>query len=85
VVATAVGGLAHIVADGVSGFLLEARDPSIFAARLKTLLADKKLSEKFRVNAIERARVFSWDRAATELLDLYECLRNEQYPELCTC
>ena len=33
VVATDVGGLRHIVTDGVTGFLVDPRDPSVFAAR----------------------------------------------------
>ena len=28
---------------------------------------------------------FSWERAATEFLDLYECLVTEEYAEPCTC
>lgn len=85
VVGTAVGGLSHIVADGRTGYLVDERDPSVFAARLKTLLSDVELRAAFAVAAASRARMFDWDRSASEFLELYECLIAESDPELCTC
>ena len=85
VVGTAVGGLSHIVGDGTTGYLVEQRDPSVFAARLKTLLSDGSLRTDFGRAAFERARNFDWDRSASEFLELYECLVAESDPELCTC
>ena len=85
VVATPVGGLSHIVGDGESGFLVDTRDPAIFAGRLKTLLADNDLRRTFGENAVKRARSFSWENTADELHALYECLVQEMLPEVCTC
>ena len=85
VVGTAVGGLSHIVADGTTGFLIDDRDPAVFAARLKTLLTDDDLRGNFGRAAVGRAAAFDWDRSAAEFLDLYECLASERAPELCTC
>lgn len=85
VVATAVGGLAHIVADGETGFLVHERDPAIFAARLKTILSDEDLRARFGRTAAARAAGFDWDKSAAEFLDLYECLASDRAPELCTC
>jgi D-inositol-3-phosphate glycosyltransferase len=85
VVATPVGGLAHIVADEESGFLVDTRDPAVFAARLKTLLADDDLRESFRAAAKEAASEFSWEKTAETLHTLYECLIKERRPEFCTC
>jgi D-inositol-3-phosphate glycosyltransferase len=85
VIATAVGGLAHIIADGASGYLVGSRDPAEFAAHLKTLLSDAVLQERFRTAAVDRASAFSWDAAADEFLDLYECLVEADDPEYCTC
>jgi D-inositol-3-phosphate glycosyltransferase len=85
VVATAVGGLKHIVQDGVSGFLVERGDPATFAARLKTLLEDQALHSAFSRAALERSLMFSWDVAADGFLALYECLVREEFPEVCTC
>ncbi len=85
VVATAVGGLSHIVGDGTTGFLIDERDPSVFAARLKTLLADDVLRSDFGAAAMTRAASFTWDLSASEYLELYECLAVATDPELCTC
>ncbi|HYO60590.1 MAG TPA: glycosyltransferase [Actinomycetota bacterium] len=85
VVGTPVGGLSHVVADERSGFLVDTRDPAVFAARLKTLLADPALRARFGAEAVASAASFSWDRTATSLLELYECLVREQSPEACTC
>ncbi|MDQ4095136.1 MAG: glycosyltransferase [Actinomycetota bacterium] len=85
VVATPVGGLSHIVADGESGFLVDTRDPATFAGRLKTLLADNDLRRDFGINAARRARGFSWESTADQLHALYECLIQETLPEVCTC
>ncbi len=85
VVATAVGGLSHIVADGKTGYLVSDRDPSTFAGHVKTLLADEELRRRFGIAAAERANAFDWDRSAEEFLELYECLVAVDRPELCTC
>ena len=85
VVGTPVGGLSHVVADERSGFLVDTRDPAVFAARLKTLLADSSLRARFGAAAIVASSSFSWDRTAAALQELYECLVREQSPEACTC
>ncbi|MGH2753904.1 MAG: glycosyltransferase [Actinomycetota bacterium] len=85
VVGTPVGGLSHIVQDGVSGYLIDGRDPSVFAGRLKTLLTDEQLREDFGTRAAMAAIPFTWENAAAELLELYECLVSETFPEVCTC
>lgn len=85
VVGTPVGGLSHVVEDEGSGFLVDSRDPAVFAARLKTLLADSSLRARFGAAAVASASSFSWDRTAASLQELYECLVREQSPEACTC
>jgi D-inositol-3-phosphate glycosyltransferase len=85
VVGTPVGGLSHVVADERSGYLVDTRDPAVFAARLKTLLADDQLRARFSAAAVAAASSFSWDRTAASLQELYECLVREQSPEACTC
>ncbi|MFN2389997.1 MAG: glycosyltransferase, partial [Actinomycetota bacterium] len=85
VVGTAVGGLSHILRDGESGYLVDSRDPAVFAARAKTLLADDELRARFGVAAARRSRRFSWTSTAGSFLALYECLASERLPEVCTC
>lgn len=85
VVGTAVGGLSHIVRDGRSGFLVGSRDPSVFAARLKTVLSDNDLRNQFSQEALDAASGFSWSETGGKFLELYECLVRERSPEVCTC
>lgn len=85
VVGTAVGGLSHIVKDGVSGYLVEDRDPSAFAAALKEILSDEDRRDDFGHAATQRARRFSWESTAASFLELYECLELERLPEACVC
>lgn len=85
VVGTDVGGLRHIVRNEGSGYLVASREPSDFAARLKTLLSDHELRARFSDNAIGAAASFTWDRTGSELAALYECLITERLPEVCTC
>lgn len=85
VVATAVGGLKYVVHNGMSGWLLDSADPSRMADRLLPLLADERLHLSFSEAAAASARRFSWDRTATELLELYSCLIAASAPEACTC
>ncbi|MGH2751444.1 MAG: glycosyltransferase [Actinomycetota bacterium] len=85
VIATAVGGLSYIVRDGKSGFLLGARDPAVYASKVKTLLGDPGMWQEFSRAASEAAAGFSWDATASTLLELYECLARDRAPEACTC
>jgi D-inositol-3-phosphate glycosyltransferase len=85
VVGTSVGGLSHIVNDGVSGYLLDRRDPQTLAERLKPLLLDPSLRERFSIEAERAAARFSWTGATDALLELYACLMSDSSAELCTC
>jgi D-inositol-3-phosphate glycosyltransferase len=85
VVATAVGGLKHIVQDGQSGYLIDTRDPAAFAARLAPLLHDEHLWRRASMAAAGGSMSFSWDRAAAEFVELYECLVSEEFTEICSC
>lgn len=85
VVGTPVGGLSYVVRDGMSGFLVDTRDPTVFASRLKTLLGDEQLIRDFCVAAVRSAQAFSWKRSASEFITLFDCLMTERAPHLCTC
>ena len=62
VVASRAGGLADIVADGVTGLLVEPGDAVALADALARLIADPGLREKMGRAGRERAvRNYSWD------------------------
>ena len=71
VVAAAVGGLRTIVDHGCTGFLVEGRDPAVYAAYVRELLASDALAWEMGVNASERARGYTWSLAAARLRRLY--------------
>jgi D-inositol-3-phosphate glycosyltransferase len=66
------GGLADSVADGVSGVLLDTRDPREWANQL-ALLID---GGRDRLGAMARAHAehFTWGAAATSLLGVYSAI-----------
>lgn len=71
VVASDVGGLRTIVADGATGFLVEPRDPGAFAIAIDKLLADPALGAAMGAAGARRAQRFTWSTAAGRLRRLY--------------
>ena len=71
VVAAAVGGLRTIVAHGVSGFLVEGRDPADYAAYVSRLLADPALATGMSRGATVVAGRYRWSITAARLRRLY--------------
>ena len=71
VVASAVGGLLTLVDDGLTGYLIPGRDPSVFADRIRTILDDPALAASMGVRAAERARRYTWSFAAARLRRVY--------------
>ena len=73
VVATAVGGTAEIVQDGVNGLLLQPGDGHALAARITELLADwprrRKMGDRGRQIVREK---FSFMRQAQAYVELFE-------------
>ena len=71
VVAAAVGGLRTLVAHGVSGFLVEDRDPAAYAGHVRRLLADPVLAASMGMEARARASAYRWSITAARLRRLY--------------
>ncbi|MDQ3737954.1 MAG: glycosyltransferase [Actinomycetota bacterium] len=71
VVAAAVGGLRSLVDDGVTGLLVERRDPEHFAAALDRVLDDPAAAEAMGHAASERARAYTWGFTAARLRRVY--------------
>ncbi len=75
VAATHVGGIAELVADGVTGILVEPDNPGAMRQALVELLADEAKRGAMGAAARERAvREFGIERAATALADIYRRL-----------
>ena len=71
VVAAAVGGLRTLVDHGHSGFLVEGRDPEVFAAYTEELLTNPVLAASMSVAAATRATGYTWSMSAARLRRLY--------------
>ena len=72
VVATAVGGVPEIVADGESALLVKPREPVALSHAIGALLSDTDLANRIAAAARERVRqCFSPEARTQRLLDLY--------------
>jgi len=71
VVAAAVGGLRTLIEDGRTGFLVEGRDPAVFAARTDQILRSPGLAAEFSERAARSAQRYTWSIAAARLRRIY--------------
>ncbi len=71
-IATRVGGIPEIIEDGVSGFLVERRQPEQVAAKILELLADARRRESMGARGLQIVEEkFSMRKNVAELLRLY--------------
>jgi len=74
VVASQVGGLAYLVQDGVTGFVVPDQDPEALADRLTRLLGDPDLRLRMGKQAAAYARTFDWENVAVQIAEVYRRL-----------
>jgi spore coat protein SA len=78
VVATRVGGMTEVVADGKSGILVEPDNPSALAQAMLRLVSDDELRKSMGYTGRARAfNLFSWDRISERTFELHNQLVNE--------
>jgi starch synthase len=72
VVASRVGGIPEVVADGVTGLLVDSEDPPALAAAMNQVLRDPGQAAALGLAGRERAvREFSWDAVGQQTAALY--------------
>ena len=71
VVASAVGGLLTLVDPGRTGYLVEDRDPSVFAKHIDHILGDPLHARRLSTTAARRARAYTWTTSAEALQSVY--------------
>ncbi len=72
VVASNVGGIPEVVADGVTGLIVPPRDEAALAAAVNALVREPDRAASLGARGRERAMAeFSWARVAAETADLY--------------
>jgi glycosyltransferase involved in cell wall biosynthesis len=75
VVATRVGGIPDIVADGRDGMLVAHGDVDAFAAAVERLLTDDALHAAMSQHARAAGAVFDWANIAGEIVHIYRAAR----------
>jgi glycosyltransferase involved in cell wall biosynthesis len=73
-VATAVGGIPDVVEDGVTGVLVEPRQPAALAGAISKLLADPRWRRRLADAAADRVELYTIERVSARFGDLYESL-----------
>jgi D-inositol-3-phosphate glycosyltransferase len=71
VVAADVGGLRTLVDHDRTGFLVDSRDPQVYAHYVRELLDDPARALDMAINAQARSRRYSWSITAARLRRLY--------------
>ncbi|MFQ5681788.1 MAG: glycosyltransferase [Candidatus Binatia bacterium] len=72
VVATRVGGISEVVADGRTGLLVEPHNPTELAAAMERLLRNPTLRVRLAENAFAKVREdYSWQTIAADFEALY--------------
>ena len=72
IVATAVGGVPEIATSGENALLTAPHQPQEFAVALLAVLIDPAVAEKLASSAITRAREFSPEAHALQLICIYQ-------------
>jgi D-inositol-3-phosphate glycosyltransferase len=78
VIASTAAGLASVVRDEVSGFLVDLQDPAVYADRMRRVLDEPGLSERLGRSGRRLAERFSWERTAVDLLGRFQALTGDQ-------
>ena len=74
VLATRVGGVPEIIADGVNGMLVPPDDVDALAAAMVRLAEDGEFRNRIAAAGRRRSESFDWSAIATQYLDIYERL-----------
>lgn len=72
VIASEVGGLAHLVQHGVNGFHVPSSDPEALAARILELLTDNELRERLGHQARQYTQRYHWSAIVEQMFDVYQ-------------
>ncbi len=78
VVAAAVGGLRTLVEHGETGFLIDSRDPQVYAKHIEAVLASPSYAHTLSRNATTLASGYTWSITAARLRRLYGDLASRE-------
>ncbi|WP_420643370.1 glycosyltransferase [Candidatus Leptofilum sp.] len=78
VIASEVGGLAHLVKHRTTGYHVPSRDPEVLATRIYELLANKDCRQLLGQQAREYAKRYAWPNIVNRMMAVYEELLVEE-------
>lgn len=86
VIASQVGGLAFLVRDGETGYLVPVREPEALATSIWNILSDSNRRDQMGIAAAQVAEQYSWGRIVDQLLTVFSELLVQVRPIPCvTC
>jgi D-inositol-3-phosphate glycosyltransferase len=80
VVASQVGGLAFLIQDGVTGYVVPDDAPTMLGDRLAQLIKQPELRRKLGRQAQDYAQDYAWETIAARIQNLYSDLLYERQP-----
>ena len=74
VIASRVGGLAHLIQDGETGYFIPPQDPHALAEKLRLVFIDSELRTRLGTQAAKYAQGFRWESITAQMLEVYQDL-----------
>ncbi len=72
VIASQVGGLAYLVKDGETGFVVPDDNPVVLGERLAQIICQEDLRQKLGEQAHVYAQQYSWEKITARVIDVYQ-------------
>lgn len=72
VIASDAGGIGEIIESGKNGLIVDRSEPSAWALAMKRILDSPDLQQKFRLEGMNRAKDFTWDKMVDQIIKLLE-------------
>ncbi|MFH1446235.1 MAG: glycosyltransferase [Chloroflexota bacterium] len=76
VIASEVGGLAHLIKEGETGFFVPSQDPAALADCLTKLILDDELRKSIGRQAAEYTRDYDWLKITDKVIQLFKDVLN---------
>jgi D-inositol-3-phosphate glycosyltransferase len=80
-IASAVGGLENLVEHGKTGILIKGWNPTDFSQTIDHLLSNPIKSTEIAMNAVEKAKNYTWGKTAEKLLEIYQTVLSKSLVE----
>jgi D-inositol-3-phosphate glycosyltransferase len=72
VIASQVGGLAFLVKDGVTGYVVPDGEAEMLSSRLATLITQPETRREMSEQSVLEAQNYSWEKITSRILEVYK-------------